>query len=102
VTVVDTAPTLSKVDQRRVAAERREALKPLKKKISTLEIQISRLQKTIADFDEKLGDPLLYTKEPAKAADLSKQKASAEKTMAKAEGEWLDLTAEHDAAMAAE
>jgi len=33
---------------------------------------------------------------------LSKQKASAEKTLAKAEGEWLEFTAEHDDAMAAE
>ncbi|WP_062212189.1 ABC-F family ATP-binding cassette domain-containing protein [Aureimonas sp. AU12] len=102
VSVVEMAPVLSKVDQRRVAAERREALKPLKKKISGLEIQITRLQKTIADFDEKLNDPALYTKEPAKAADFAKQKANAEKTLAKAEGEWLDFTTEHDEAMAAE
>ena len=95
-------PQVSKVDQRRQAAERREALKPLRTKISTLEIQMSRLQKTIADLDEKLADPALYTKEPAKAAQLSKQKADAEKTLAKAEGEWLAFSEEHEAAMAAE
>ena len=102
VEVFSAAPQVSKIDQRRQAAERREALKPLKKKISGLEIQISRLQKTIADFDEKLADPALYTREPAKATDLSKQKANAQKTLEKAEGEWLDLTQEHDSAMAAE
>ncbi|WP_185983247.1 ABC-F family ATP-binding cassette domain-containing protein [Aureimonas mangrovi] len=93
---------VSKVDQRRQAAERREALKPLKKKISTLEIQISRLQKTIGDLDAQLADPALYTREPARAAQLAKQKADADKTLTKAEGEWLELTEEHDAAMAAE
>ncbi len=42
------APVVSKVDQRRLAAEKREALKPLKKKIITnLEVQMSRLQATI-------------------------------------------------------
>ena len=93
---------VSKVDQRRLAAERREALKPLKKKISQLDIQISRLQKTIADFDEKLADPALYTKEPAKASALSKQRADAARTLASCEEDWLALTEEHDAAMAAE
>ncbi|MCE7030832.1 ABC-F family ATP-binding cassette domain-containing protein [Jiella avicenniae] len=93
---------VSKVDQRRQAAERREALKPLKKKISQLEIQISRLQKTIADFDEKLADPALYTKDPARAADLNKQRAEAARTLESCEEDWLGLTAEHDAAMAAE
>ncbi|MEX6505533.1 ABC-F family ATP-binding cassette domain-containing protein [Jiella sp. M17.18] len=93
-------PQVSKVDQRRIAAEKREALKPLKKKISQLEIQISRLQKTIGDFDEKLADPALYTREPAKAADLNKQRADAAKTLAACEEEWLALTEEHDAAMA--
>ncbi|WP_427022993.1 ABC-F family ATP-binding cassette domain-containing protein [Aureimonas ureilytica] len=96
------APTLSKVDQRRAAAERREALKALKKKISALEIQMGRLQETIADLDRKLADPALYTKDPAKAADLGKQKANAERTLQKCEGEWLELSEEHDAAMAAD
>ena len=95
-------PQVSKVDQRRQAAERREALKPLKKKISQLEIQISRLQKTIADFDEKLADPALYTKDPARATSLNKQRADAAKTLESCEEDWLGLTAEHDAAMAAE
>ena len=74
-------PQVSKVDQRRQAAERREALKPLKKKISQLEIQISRLQKTIADYDEKLADPALYAKDPARATSLNKQRADAAKTL---------------------
>ncbi len=95
-------PPVSKVDQRRQAAERREALKPLKKKISQLEIQISRLQKTIEAFDEKLGDPALYTSDPAKASELNKQRAAAAKTLAACEEDWLGLTEEHDSAMAAE
>lgn len=93
---------ISKVDQRRQAAERREALKPLRKKISQLEIQISRLQKTIEAFDEKLGDPALYTSDPAKASELNKQRAAAAKTLAACEEDWLGLTEEHDSAMAAE
>ncbi|MCB8836003.1 ABC-F family ATP-binding cassette domain-containing protein [Aurantimonas sp. VKM B-3413] len=95
-------PQISKVDQRRQAAERRETLKPLKKKISQLEIQISRLQKTIEGLDEKLADPALYTRDPAKAADLNKQRTDAAKTLASCEEDWLALTEEHDAAMAAE
>jgi len=100
VAVVDAPAAVSKVDQRRAAAEKREALKPLKKKITALETQMSRLQQTIADLDGKLADPALYTKDPAKAADLAKQKANAERTLEKCEGEWLEFSAEHDAAMA--
>ncbi|WP_102957920.1 ABC-F family ATP-binding cassette domain-containing protein [Mangrovicella endophytica] len=102
VAVVDAPPAASKLDQRRVAAEKREQLKPLKKKISQLEIQISRLQKTIADFDASLSDPKLYTKDPARAAALAKQRSDAAKTLAGCEEDWLALTEEHDSAMAAE
>lgn len=93
-------PIVSKVDQRRLAAEKREALKPLKKKITNLEVQMSRLQATIKDLDEKLADPALYTRDPAKAADLGRQKSSAEKTLEKCEADWLEFTEEHDSAMA--
>ncbi|MEF2070972.1 ABC-F family ATP-binding cassette domain-containing protein [Consotaella aegiceratis] len=99
---VETAPQASKADQRRAAAEKREALKPLKKKIDATEIQISRLQRTIAGLDDQLADAGLYTKDPAKAADLAKQRADAAKTLAAAEEEWLALTEEHEMAMAAE
>ncbi|MBB3935142.1 ABC-F family ATP-binding cassette domain-containing protein [Aureimonas phyllosphaerae] len=95
-----TVPVVSKVDQRRLAAEKREALKPLKKKITNLEVQMSRLQATIKDLDEKLADPALYTRDPAKAADLGRQKSSAEKTLERCEAEWLEFTEEHDSAMA--
>ncbi|WP_062011618.1 ABC-F family ATP-binding cassette domain-containing protein [Aureimonas sp. AU4] len=102
VEVVAAPVIVSKQDQRRLAAERRETLKPLRQKISGLEIQLTRLQKTIADLDAKLADPSLYTKDPSKASALAKQKSDAERTLEKVEGEWLELTTEHDAAMAAE
>ncbi|KQT88409.1 ABC-F family ATP-binding cassette domain-containing protein [Aurantimonas sp. Leaf443] len=102
VTVYDAGPNLSKVDQRRVAAERREQLKPLKKKIGQLEIQITRLQKTIEGLDEKLGDAALYTRDPAAAAALNKQRADAAKLLERCEADWLEATEEHDMAMAAE
>jgi ATP-binding cassette subfamily F protein 3 len=95
-------PQVSKIDQRRLAAERREQLKPLKAKISQLEIQISRLQKTIEGLDENLGDAALYTRDPSRAAALNKQRSDAAKTLASCEENWLALTEEHDAAMAAE
>ena len=61
---------------------------------------MTRLQKTIGDLDAQLADPALYAKEPAKAAELAKQKALAERTLTKAEGEWLAMSEEYDAAMA--
>ena len=95
-------PQVSKVDQRRQAAERRETLKPLKGKITQLEIQIKRLQKTLSDLEVQLADPALYASEASKATRLNKQRSDVAKTLERCEEDWLALTEEHDAAMAAE
>lgn len=94
------ADQASKADQRKVAAERRASLAPLRKKINDIEAETKKLEKLIAALDAELGDPALYEKSPAKAADKVKQRGEAAAKLSAAEEQWLELSAEYEEAMA--
>ncbi len=94
------ADQASKADQRKLAAERRASLAPLRKRINDIEAETKKLEKLIAALDAELGDPALYEKSPAKAADKVKQRGEAAAKLAAAEEQWLELSAEYEEAMA--
>jgi ATP-binding cassette subfamily F protein 3 len=90
---------VSRTDQRRAAAEKREELKPLKRQIDAAEKAVTKLTADIARIDEQLaGD--LFARDPAKATALSKSRADAVTALAKAEEEWLTASAAYEDAMA--
>lgn len=90
-------PSLSQKEARREAASRREALAPLRKQISAVERLIEKLRGEIESLDRELAAPGLYTNDPAKAADLAKTRAGRVHDFARAESDWLDLSAELEA-----
>ncbi|WP_064692688.1 ABC-F family ATP-binding cassette domain-containing protein [Rhizobium aegyptiacum] len=92
--------TASKADQRKLNAEKRASLTPLKKKINEIESLTSKLEKQIQTLDAELADPALYDKTPAKAAEKAKQRGEAAAKLAAAEEEWLMLSHEYEEAMA--
>lgn len=92
--------TTSKADQRKLNAERRASLTPLKKKINEIESLTAKLEKQIQTLDVELADPVLYEKTPAKAAEKAKQRGEAAAKLAAAEEEWLMLSSEYEEAMA--
>jgi ATP-binding cassette subfamily F protein 3 len=94
------ADQASKADQRKLAAERRASLAPLRKKINDIEAETKKLEKLIATLDTELGDPALYEKSPAKAAEKVKQRGEAAAKLSAAEEQWLELSAEYEEAMA--
>ncbi len=94
------AEQASKADQRKLAAERRASLAPLRKKINDIEAETKKLEKLIATLDTELGDPALYEKSPAKAAEKVKQRGEAAAKLSAAEEQWLELSAEYEEAMA--
>lgn len=96
----DDGPKLSKVEQRRLAAQKREALKPLQKTIKEAEGLVQKLQKKIQTLVAELEDPALYEKDPQKSTSLTKQVSESRAALAKAEDHWLELSGEYDAAMA--
>ena len=92
--------TTSKADQRKLNAERRASLTPLRKKINEIESLTAKLEKQIQALDAELAEPALYEKTPAKAAEKVKQRGEAAAKLAAAEEDWLMLSAEYEEAMA--
>ena len=82
---------------RRSNAEKRQALKPLKDKVNAAEHQIADLNAEIAKLDKSLSDPLLFSRDPAKAASVSKKRADAVRKLAVAEKAWLAATEAYEA-----
>jgi ATP-binding cassette subfamily F protein 3 len=82
-------PKPTKEIARRSNAEKRQTLKPLKDKVDAAEHQIAALNTEIAKLDKSLSDPLLFTKDPGKAAAVSKKRADAVRKLAAAEKTWL-------------
>ncbi|MGZ2430005.1 ABC-F family ATP-binding cassette domain-containing protein [Rhizobium redzepovicii] len=95
-----TEDATSKADQRKLNAERRASLTPLKKKINEIESLTAKLEKQIQALDAELANPALYEKTPAKAAEKAKQRGEAAAKLAAAEEDWLMLSAEYEEAMA--
>ena len=91
---------VNKADQRKLAAERRASLAPLKKKINEIESLTKKLETLIQALDAELADPVLYEKHPAKAADKARQRGEAAAKLLAAEEQWLELSAEYEEAMA--
>src|SRR5688572_27777195 len=94
--------TVTQKDLRREAAERREALAPLRKKIKDCERLIERIRAEIQQLDGQLAAPDLYAREPDKAAEIAKKRAERVHAFARAESDWLDLSEELEALEAAE
>jgi ATP-binding cassette subfamily F protein 3 len=90
---------VSRTDQRRAAAEKREELKPLKRRIDAAETTVARLTAEIAAIDAQLAAGL-FARDPAKATTLSKARAEAADALARAEEDWLSASAEYEEAMA--
>ena len=93
------ADKVSRTDQRRAAAERREELKPLKRRIDAAEKTVLRLTADIAAIDEQLANGL-FARDPARATVLSKARAEAASALAQAEEDWLTASAAYEDAMA--
>jgi ATP-binding cassette subfamily F protein 3 len=95
----DGAEKISRTDQRRAAAEKREELKPLKRRIDAAEKAVNKLTADIEKMDAELASDL-FARDPAKATALSKSRAEAANALAKAEEDWLTASAEYEEAMA--
>jgi ATP-binding cassette, subfamily F, member 3 len=86
------APTAK--EDRRAAAEKRQNLKPLREKAKALEQQVEKLTTLLARADEALAKPDIFRDQPAKAAQLAKDRATLAERLATAEEEWLMVMAE--------
>ena len=65
--------------------------------MNAAEHQIADLNAEIAKLDKSLSDPLLFSRDPAKAASVSKKRADAVRKLAVAEKAWLAATEAYEA-----
>ena len=89
---------VSPQEARRLAAERRAQLAPLKKRVTDVELQMSRLTATIAKVDASLADTALYATDPTRAQKLTLERGQLAKTLADAEEIWLAASEAYEAA----
>ncbi|QNT70977.1 ABC-F family ATP-binding cassette domain-containing protein [Defluviicoccus vanus] len=81
--------TPSKKEARRLSAERRNALAPLRRQVLEAEAMVARLEAEKTNMRDALADPALYQGDGRRAADLRRQYAQLEKSIATAEETWF-------------
>ncbi|ACK49941.1 ABC transporter related [Methylocella silvestris BL2] len=74
---------------------------PLKKRIAAAEEKMRKFQDLADRIDKALANPASFSKDPAKAAQLSAQRGELEKALRAVEEEWLELTGQFEAAQTA-
>ena len=85
-------------EARRRAADRRAQLAPLRKAVVAAEAEIERLARKIAAADKALADAALYTRDPAGAQALSRERGNLERARAAAEVKWLSASEDYELA----
>jgi len=74
-----------------IVQEKRESLSALRKRNDAAEARMAKLNDLMARVDAALADPAIFTRQPEKAAELSRQRKELESALAAAEDEWLEL-----------
>ncbi len=87
----------SKADRRREAAQRRDVLKLLSKKIKNAETLMEKLRGQIQAIETELADPALYDENPTKAGELAKRRSGLTGELADSERVWLEDTEAYEA-----
>ncbi|MGE3148792.1 MAG: ABC-F family ATP-binding cassette domain-containing protein [Pseudorhodoplanes sp.] len=89
-----------RADARRSGTDRRAEAASYRQEAAHAEAEIGRLTREIERLDAALADGGLFTRDPAKAAAISKARAEAADALAKAEESWLAASAAYEGATA--
>jgi len=79
----------SRADIRRAAAQKRAETAPLRERVRRAESEIARLTRVLGELDRQLVDGELFTRDPGRAAALSKRRSDAAQALEAVEKEWL-------------
>lgn len=95
----DEQPEVSRKEQRRIDAEKRKALQPLKNKLKKVELELDKQQKRKAELDELMADQSLYEESnKGKLAELSAEYGEVNQRLESLEEDWLMLHEELESA----
>jgi ATP-binding cassette subfamily F protein 3 len=76
------------------------AAAPLKRKLEAAEQVLARETKAAAELDAALADPALFTRDPTKAAELSRRRAKKQEALDAAEQNWIAAAEAYEAVVA--
>lgn len=93
------AQTYKTKEQKKLEAQKRQSLRPLKLEIEKLEKQMEKIKKSLADIDTTLSDLELYSKEPEKVEILSIERAKLSDELDECEIAWIEKHDELEQAM---
>jgi ATP-binding cassette subfamily F protein 3 len=94
------APARDRKDERRAAAELRQQLAPLRRKIEDIDKRMAKLTKRKTELEAKLADPKLYEGPSDKVSKVQIELGAVTAELEEAEMEWLDLSEQMEKAMA--
>ncbi|MGS2723192.1 ATP-binding cassette domain-containing protein [Porticoccus sp. GXU_MW_L64] len=85
-------PAIQRKERKRLEAEFRATLSPIKNEINQLEKQLEKDQKTLEALEQQLADPTLYEQDNAgQMTQLLKQQGTLKTAMDEREGRWMEL-----------
>ncbi len=83
---------ISRKDQRKVEAEKRKQLYPLKKQASTLEGKIEKLSEELSVIEAEMADPLIYADEnKGRLQDFIRKQGELKASIEDIEGQWMEV-----------
>lgn len=91
----------AKRENRRSAAEIRQALAPLRRKVGQLEKEMAALTERRSVLETRLSDPKIYSGDPATATRLQIELKGLERDLARTEDDWLAASMELEEAQSA-
>ncbi|MEO8559785.1 MAG: ABC-F family ATP-binding cassette domain-containing protein [Rhodospirillales bacterium] len=100
VPVVDTVRLIGETErkeQRRIQAEKRQQIAPLRKAVADAETWVARMTKQVKAVQDKLADPKLYEGSADTVRATQMELGRAQAALAEAEAEWLNAQTQLDA-----
>ncbi|MDO9047248.1 MAG: ATP-binding cassette domain-containing protein [Methylobacter sp.] len=98
-TVVDNAQTVSRKDQRKLDAERRQKHKPLFDSLKKAEIAVEKYHNEQRQLEHQLADPAIYAEsEKVQLKKLMDRKVKIDKALDDAEAAWMEAEEKLEAA----
>jgi ATP-binding cassette subfamily F protein 3 len=89
--ISETAQTLSRKDQRKLDAERRQKYKPLFNALKKAEIAVEKYHNEQRQLEHQLADPAIYAESgKERLKKLVERKAQVDKAVGEAESDWIE------------
>ena len=88
---------IARKDRKRLQAEQRKRLQPLRKRVTQAEAKLEALQRTRAELDRQLADPKIYNDQnKRKLQECLLEKSDMDKQCCAVENEWILASEELD------